>query len=127
MNGKGNYNKVESKIINLIKQYDGQNKVIYFFDIDNTNLKYDQTKLNNEIIKYCKEKDYEVVWYNKTVEHVLIGDLITKDKTKIANNFFITNQINKIDEKSLSINKFEQITYKKSNVKYILDKYLIKK
>lgn len=127
MNGKGNYDNVESKIRELIKQYDGVHKVIYFFDIDNTNLNYDQKELNNDINEYCKSKNYEVVWYNKTIEDVLIGEVITKDKTKIANKFFSTNRINSINEEMLNVSKFELITSKKSNVKYILDKYLIKK
>lgn len=127
MNGKGNYVNVESKIRELIKQYDGNYKVIYFFDIDNTNLKYDQKELNNDINEYCKSKNYEVIWYNKTIEDVLIGEVVTKDKTKIANKFFSTNQINSINEEFLNVNKFELITSKKSNVKYILDKYLVKK
>lgn len=127
MNGKGNYANVESKIRELIKQYDGIHKVIYFFDIDNTNLKYDQKELNNDINEYCKSRNYEVVWYNKTIEDVLIGEVVTKDKTKIANKFFSTNRINSINEEFLNVSEFELITSKKSNVKYILDKYLIKK
>lgn len=127
MNGKGNYDNVESKIRELIKQYDGVHKVIYFFDIDNTNLNYDQEELNNNINEYCKSRNYEVVWYNKTIEDVLIGKVITKEKTKIANKFFSSNRINSINEELLNVSKFELITSKKSNVKYILDKYLIKK
>lgn len=80
-------------------------------------------KLLNIVIR----KKYEVIWYNKTIEHVLIGNIISKDKTKIANRFFSTNQINTINEESLSVKKFKLITIKKSNVKYVLDKYLIKK
>lgn len=127
MNGKGNFAKVEAKIKKLTNQYIGSSKVIYFFDVDSTDLKFDQKKLNSDIIEYCKTKNYEVVWYNKTVEDVLIGEVVTKDKTKTANIFFNTNKINTINEEFLNINKFELITNKKSNVKYILDKYLIKK
>ena len=127
MNGKGNYDKVESKIREWINKYEENYHVIYFFDVDNTELKCDQHKLNKEISDYCSQKNYDIVWYNKTVEDVLLGDVIVKNKTKIANNFFITNKINSIKEENLNIKQFDLITYKKSNVKYILDKYLIKK
>lgn len=127
MNGKGNYKKVEPKIKNYINQYDGQHKVIYFFDIDSTDLKYDQKELNNKIREYCKSQEYEVVWFNKTVEDVLLGDVITKEKTKIATDFFLNNKIINVDKNKLNIIKFEVITNKKSNVLFILDKYLIKK
>lgn len=127
MNGKGNYDKVNHKINYLINQYDGRSKVIYFLDVDNTNLKIDQKNLNEDIIKYCDSKNYETVWYNKTVEDVLIGEVVRKNKTEIAYKFFNENKINTINEESLSINKFTLITKGKSNVKYVLDKYLIKK
>lgn len=127
MNGKGNYNKIDTKIKNYINQYDGLSQVIYFFDVDSTNIKYDQRKLNNDIIKYCESKKYEIVWYNKTVEDVLIGNVITKNKTKIANDFFLKNYIMQVDERKLNIKEFELMKHQESNVKYILDKYLVKK
>lgn len=127
MNGKGNYKKIENKISHLVNQYSGRSQVIYFFDIDNTELKFDQQQLNREIIEYCNTKKYEIVWYNKTVEDVLIGNVIEKDKTKTAFDFFYKDKIKTINEDNLSINSYEFIPLKKSNVKHILDKYLVKK
>lgn len=99
MNGKGNYAKIESKIKYYTNQYDGDYQVIYFFDIDSSDLKYDQQQLNKDIIDYCKIKKSEVVWYNKTVENVLIGQVVIKNKTKIASDFYKKNKIYFIDEK----------------------------
>ena len=62
-----------------------------------------------------------------TVEDVLLGEIVKKNKTEMAYKFFDENKINTIDEELLSINKFDLITIGKSNVKYVLDKYLIKK
>ena len=127
MNGKGNYDKVDNKINHLVSQYDGRCEVIYFIDVDNTDLKFDQQQLNRDIINYCEKKNYEIVWYNRTVEDVLLGEIVKKNKTEMAYKFFDENKINTIDEELLSINKFDLITIGKSNVKYVLDKYLIKK
>ena len=124
MNGKGNYERINNKIKLLIKQYSGKTKVIYFFDVDYQDLKYDQTQLNININNYCINNKYEAVWFNRTIEEVLIGKIIIKDKTKIAKDFFYNDRINNLDKNSLIIDKYELITIKKSNILNILDKYL---
>lgn len=118
---------MEPKIKNYIKQYDGDYQVIYFFDVDSSDLKYDQQQLNIDIIEYCNKQNSDVVWFNKTIEDVLIGDIVTKNKTKIANEFYIKNKIYSVKEEILNAKKFDLITNKKSNVKFVLDKYLEKK
>lgn len=127
MNGKGNYNKIENKIRNFVKQYDGKSQVIYFCDIDSSDLNFNQKQMNEEINNYCKEKEYEIIWYNRTVEEVLIGNIVENNKTQIARNYFIKNEIQNIDINKLSVKSFDLVTRKKSNVLYILDKYLVKK
>ena len=104
MNGKTNYKNIKSKIENIKKQYSvdtDESNVIYFLDEDNPELNCDQKILNEEIKQYCSEYKYEIVWFNKTIEDVLLGKVITKDKTNEAKKFFENELIYKVDKKQL--------------------------
>lgn len=81
--------------------------------------------MNNKIINYCKNKNYKLVWFNKTIEDVLIDKLINNDKTNIAYNFYIKDLINNVPLNRLNCG--EKPTVKQSNILTILDEYLIKK
>ena len=82
MNGKGNYDKFEAAINKFIKDYQGESKVIMFVDVDSTSLDYSQVILNNEIIKYCRDKNYELVWFKRTIEEVFWGEKVSQNKKK---------------------------------------------
>lgn len=125
MNGKANYDKIEAKIKNIRNQYQGNSVVVYFCDVDKPELRIDQKQLNNKIINYCKNKNYKLVWFNKTIEDVLIDKLINNDKTNIAYNFYIKDLINNVPLNRLNCG--EKPTVKQSNILTILDEYLIKK
>ena len=90
-------------------------------------LKYDQYQLNIDINDYCNQKGYEVVWFNKTVEDVLLGEVISDNKTKISKKFFKENKIANVSESNLNAILLTQIISKKSNALNILDKYLPRK
>lgn len=124
MNGKGYYRNIEKNIKNFTKQYLGDNKTIYFCDIDSEDLEFNQQQLNKEIIEYCNSNGFEIVWFNKTIEDVLIGNTIAKNKSKIAEDYYIKNKIKDVNINNLNIETFNKITQHKSNVLSVLDKYL---
>lgn len=127
LNGKGNYNKFEKKINYLIKSYQGETKVFMFIDVDSTSLKYDQIKLNKEIIDYCNVKNYELIWFKRTIEEVFWGIKIPQNKKNIkADEFLRTNRISKVDFKILDIISYDALKNGESNLKNIFDKFLAK-
>lgn len=123
MNGKGNYEKAEKKVVQRINKYDGESKVVFFFDVDESNININQQKINDDIIKFCKKRNYEIVWFNRTVEEVLIGNIVTSNKTEIAKTYFKKKTINDVCELSLNINT-NNVPIKCSNVLTVLDEYL---
>lgn len=127
LNGKGNYNKFEKKINYLIKSYSGESKVFMFIDVDSTSLSYDQIKLNKEITDYCKERNYELVWFKRTIEEVFWGTKISQNKkTAKADEFLRINQISKIDFRILNISNYDALKNGESNLKSIFDNFLSK-
>ncbi len=98
LNGKTNYknNSIERKINNYktgYLRYHPQSRdihVIYCIDVDDTDKNRDSARLNSEIFKYCSDKGYRLVWFNKTIEHVFLGKLIhqAKDKKTEARNYY---------------------------------------
>ena len=125
MNSKTNYKSIGSKIAYYQNQYASENHVIYFCDYDKPELNFDQRMLNNDIIQFCNNNNYDLVWFNRTIEDVLIGKIITDNKTKIALNFYKDDKIYNVDENKL-YSKDLPLSHK-SNVLTILDVYLPKK
>jgi len=126
LNGKGNYNKSEKKINSLIKAYQGESKVFMFVDVDSITLNYDQIHLNQEIINYCDAKQYELVWFKRTIEEVFWGEKISQNKkNEKADEFLRKNRITKIDLNILNMEKYEKLQNGESNLKYIFDKHFL--
>lgn len=131
LGGKGNYNK--PKIINKIvkakrefsedKSNDEENIVIYFFDTDNNSLDPSSVSMNEEIIKFCKEQSFELVWFNKNIEHVMTDNETVKDKVKAAQVFLKNGKL----PKSSKLKVLNSLSNKGSNIKLILDKFLLQK
>ena len=126
LNGKGNYNKINNKINKYKNYYQGQTQIIYLIDVDNKNIKYDQAQMNIEITNYCARYKYELIWFNRTIEEVLTGNIVENNKTKIALGYFISDKVCDIEKNNLYISDINRINIKQSNNLYILDKYLPK-
>lgn len=124
MNGKTNYFNKENEIISFKKIYSGESKVIIAIDIDNPELLLDQKTINKNIVNYCKNKGYELVWFNKTIENVFLGKIVKRDKNKIALNYSKNQLINKVRIDSFSKNDFNECRQGESNLKTIIDKLL---
>lgn len=124
MGGKGNYNKksVCNKIANFRKMYSlGKSYVIYCFDTDKYDSNPDELKTFNDKCSYCKDMNYDFVWFCHDIEEVFLGKSVLKhEKTDKAKDYSKKCLVNKVDLKML---KTETISKKHSNLLLFLDKY----
>ena len=130
MAGKGNYKKVEGKILKLISDYAAvnnqrQSKVIYCFDCDD----FDTNRVDMDFLEsakeYCDEKQYDFIWFCKDVERVYLGRKVAeKQKAKEAAKFKSGKLIKKVNKTTLEISRYTANT---SNILRVIDKYLERK
>ena len=129
MEGKGNYSSktVKNKISDLEKKFSATSKnnhsaVIMCFDCDDysTDAK-DATFLKNAEI-YCRQNDYDFVWFCRDIEEVFLGKRISDAKKKAeAERFFINDMIKVVSPDDL---RAEQYKNRMSNICAILDKWI---
>ena len=125
LNGKTNYDKHENEIDYSKRHFRGETTVIMFIDIDNYDSDPEDIKRWKNIESYCKQMNYELVFFTKDVEDVYLGHRIkNNDKVKESIRFRAKKLIDSVDELKL---RREQITPHSSNVLLVLDKYLDKR
>lgn len=128
LDGKGNYNKpkVENEITLQTKKFGMDNPTIVIYCLDTDKHDSDPVQANEleSVIKYCKAKGYEFVWFCRDVEDVYWGEQIPdSEKTQRAAQFKKGRKISEIKESNLRNNRK---TRHKSNIMTILDKHLEK-
>ncbi len=86
---------------------------------------YDRDEeINNLIIKYCNDNNYNLIWMNLDIEDVYLGKQVSdKNKLKEAINFqrkseSILKELNNLDCKNPLIKRHS------SNILFVLDKYI---
>ena len=81
---------------------------------------------NNEIIQFCSNHGYEIIWFHRDIEEALIKRHFTtsKQKTVAATNFAKNKAISKLDLSKLNDVDITSKTFGTSNVKSVFDKYL---
>ena len=81
---------------------------------------------NNEIIQFCSNHGYEIIWFHRDIEEALIKKHFTtsKQKTVAATNFAKNKAISKLDLSKLKDVDITSKTFGTSNVKSVFDKYL---
>ena len=125
MDGRGNYEKKEKDVQNLISQYKAaskknQSRVIYCFDCDEYDRKPEDADFLKNARKFCEDRGYEFVWFCKDIENVYIGERIDdSQKKKEAVNFKSRKLISRVIEKNLSQNNYKIAS---SNILNALDK-----
>ena len=118
---KSNLIKQDKRIEKMIKDLPGQSHIIIVADVDSpTNIAY---SLNEPIEKYCKDKKYDIVWMNLTVEDVVLGEtIVSREKAKKAIAFSRKNKL------CINIDSLKCINpknrRKSTNLFLIIDKYL---
>ena len=108
MGGKYNYNNqlTINKINKLTKEYkltgSGKTYVIYVFDKDQNTQDSRDNQFEKDVKKYCKELDYKLIWFVRTVEQVMWGSKIKKPfKRTKALDFIKKDQIKNVKKKNL--------------------------
>lgn len=129
LNGKSNYNKpgIVKTIESQIRQYssNGPTTVFYCIDTDRYDSDSQQHRELAEIVDYCKDKDYELIWFCRDIEDVYWGEQISKDeKKKKAAQFRSGRKIREISEEMFMRSKYSRHY---SNIIAILDKYMKRK
>lgn len=128
MNTKTRYNSkdVRREIDKKSKEFTiGETRVIYCIDTDQYEKNADHAKELDNISQYCKENDYDLIWFCHDVEEVFLGTSISdSQKVQEAAAFRRKNKIEEIPAANLSCNvKRARV----SNILNILDKYLSRK
>ena len=132
LNSKTNYNKGSvSRVINNIiskylkyPQHDNGVHVVYCIDMDDTDKNRDSERLNKEIFKYCSDKGYRLIWFNKTIEHVFRGKLIhqAKEKKTEARNYYKKQLFPKeCCDPKFNHNQFVEARVQTSNIGCVLE------
>lgn len=115
---------IANKVSEIKKKTMVRPEVVVFADVDSGFL--NDFKLNKKIEKHCKENNYNLVWFNRNIEEVVLGRIVNeKDKVKIAENFTISRLEKNAMAKMNVVNPFA--LYKTSNLFPVLDKILPKK
>ncbi len=91
MKGKGNFDdrSVQTKIGKLISVFaysGGKSLVVYAIDSDDEAQSY---ALNQRIIRYCRAKGYDLIYFSEDVENVFLGHSVTSgEKGRAALRFY---------------------------------------
>lgn len=133
LKGKQHFNDKKTLyfIKNKTKMFSDYNEgaltvVIYFMDTDSTETEYKKGSFFSNVQEFCKEHNFELVWFCKNVENVFLNKEAdqVKNKTEAAKLFATSNGIDNIKRDNLSKDRIE---YKCSNIILVLGKYLNKK
>lgn len=130
MNGKGNYKNKEKEISSLISQYgvankENQSKIIFCFDCDDYDVEQEDSKFLSDAQKYCRERDYDFVWFCKDIERVYVGKKVDDNQKKRESAVFKAKKlITTIDADRLTGSSYQ---VDKSNIMNILDRYIARR
>lgn len=103
----------------------GETRVIYCIDTDQYETNADHAKELENINRYCRENNYDLIWFCHDVEEVFLGHSIPdSQKVQAAASFRKKNEISKIQTGKLSCDVNCNCG---SNLLKILDKYLSRK
>lgn len=128
MNAKSRYNSkdVLREIHKKTTDFSiGETKVIYCIDTDQYEINTEHAKELENINRYCKENNYDLIWFCHDVEEVFLGHSVSdSQKVQTAASFRRKNEIQKIHMDKLFCNTYCNCG---SNLLKVLDKYLPRK
>lgn len=128
MDSKSTYRspKTKKKIQEKISQFSPrESRVIYCFDCDDYDSKYEDQKFLGDAKQYCKDKGYDYVWFCKDIEHVYIGERVPdKKKKSVSAGFSVNKRIRNVDTRTLCVDNYR---IKSSNIMKVLDTHLNRK
>lgn len=96
-----------------------------YIDTDEIEKEQSSRQYLKDITEYCKDNDFELIWFCRTIEEVFIGNKISGNiKTENAIKFQRT--INNVDFTKIRLDSNDK-KFKNSNLLIIVNKYLNKK
>ncbi len=122
MGSKTKYNQFENKIKTEKSKYFGKTEVIMCIDIDNPSQNLHQQKLTDDIKVYCIKNNIDLVWFNKTIEDVFLGRVISRNKDNEADKFLARGIVP--NKETLENTNYSKQT---SNMLLVFKKYLKEK
>lgn len=126
LDGKNNYNskgtlKSIQKKINDFSQ--GETSVIYCIDVDDFETNPTHIKDSEDIVTFCQQNEYDLIWFCHDVEDVYLGRRIPKnEKVQAAERFRKNKGIESIDKKKLKSSNTHKVH--SSNILDVLDGHL---
>lgn len=130
LNGKGNYRTKEKEISLLESKYrstskDNYSQVIMCLDCDDYDMKSEDKLFLSNAKQYCKEKEWDFVWFCKDIERVYLGKKVSDGEKKDESAKFKAKKgIELVKKSNLTANTYGQNT---SNIINVLKKYLAEK
>ena len=124
MNSRTRYNSV--KVQKEISRYQSTSyesvSVIYCVDTDKYEIDANQKREFENILKYCADNDYDLVWFCHDIEEVFIGHSVSDSEKKACATRFVAKEEYRIVDKNMLMKK----TYSKgfSNFITVVSKYL---
>ena len=104
MDGKNNY-KSKGILKSLQKKtsnFKGETSVIYCIDVDDFETNPTHIKDFEDIVTFCQQNEYDLIWFCHDVEDVYLGRRIPKnEKVQAAERFRKNKGIESIDKKKL--------------------------
>ena len=133
LGGKYRYNnpKITKKISELMRITRDisklEVKVIYCLDKDLNNSNPQDRDFIDQVTEYSVNNDYDIIWFVRTIEEVMIGKKVSqKDKHSSAIDFIRKKKTSSLKISSLSCNNNVN-SRNKSNILTVIDKYLVRK
>ena len=128
LEGKGKYKSVKNRLQNEMRIFSKEgveSKVIYMIDLDSNEPNYKKGTLNRNIMDYCENNGYDLIWMCENVENVFLGlePSALDDKTEAAKDW-ARNENKELNAVKLSKTNIQKCC---SNILLILDKYLKRK
>ena len=128
MNSKSRYNSkdVLREIHKMTLSFSiGKTQVIYCIDTDQYEKNANHAKELEGISLFCKEQNYDLIWFCHDVEEVFLGQCVSdSQKVRAAASFRRKNEIHNIHIDTLTHGSFHVHS---SNLMSIWDKYLPRK
>lgn len=129
MGSKTKYNAkdITSKITKSVKDYTlGKTHVIFCIDVDDFESNPDHIREYNDIVTFCNQNQYELIWFCHDVEDVFLKKRISDhEKVKEAGAFRQRKGIESLTISSLTSSNNHLVH--SSNIMSVLDKYLARK
>lgn len=121
------YNYKSTKVLTQINQIKRLNPdgltIVLCIDTDNYESNPQHAKELEEIKDFCKNNDYELIWFCHDIEEVFLGKRISdNEKTREARRFGHNRMIESVEQSCLSRNKYQKSS---SNILCVLNKVFL--